>query len=229
MTSYQLLHLMQIHDSAFPIGSYTHTFGMETLIQKGKITNQAELMAYCQAYLQHNLAGGDAIIVREAYRQTQARNWQELRRADQICNGMKIAWESRQASQKMGRQFFKTVYALHTIDVLNQLSDMIEQNQLTGHYAVLYGSYTAVLEFDPELALFAFLYASVAGLVQNAVRAIPLGQSTGVQIIHNLIQLVEQVVKSSQSNTLADLSNRALGIEIASMQHQYLLSRLFIS
>ena len=34
--------LLQINDSAFPIGSYTQSFGLETYVQKGLITNKDE-------------------------------------------------------------------------------------------------------------------------------------------------------------------------------------------
>ena len=33
-TDFALLQLFQIHDSAFPIGSYTQSYGMETYIQE---------------------------------------------------------------------------------------------------------------------------------------------------------------------------------------------------
>ena len=74
-----------------------------------------------------------------------------------------------------------------------------------------------------------YLFASVNGLVQNAVRAVPFGQNTGVQATNELIGPVTEAAKLVATLTEADISNNALGIELASMKHEYLFSRLFIS
>ncbi len=35
----QLLTLLQINDSMFPIGSFTHSYGLETYVDKGLVNN----------------------------------------------------------------------------------------------------------------------------------------------------------------------------------------------
>ncbi len=74
-----------------------------------------------------------------------------------------------------------------------------------------------------------FMYASISGLVQNAVRAVPFGQNTGVQALHELLASVEEAAETVLTLTMDDLANNALGIELASMKHEFLFSRLFIS
>ena len=43
-TDSALLRLFQIHDSAFPIGSYTQSYGMETYIQEDLIRTKEDLI-----------------------------------------------------------------------------------------------------------------------------------------------------------------------------------------
>src|SRR5690606_32702414 len=97
-----------------------------------------------------------------------------------------------------------------------------------GHYAILYGIYSAATGISVHHAVMTYLFASLNGLVQNAVRAVPFGQNTGVQAMHQLIGPVTEAAKLVASLTLDDISNNALGIELASMKHEYLYSRLFI-
>ena len=66
-TDLALLQLLQIHDSAFPIGSFTQPYGMETYIQDDEIRTKEDLVAYCTSFLFHNLVRGDAILIQEAY------------------------------------------------------------------------------------------------------------------------------------------------------------------
>ena len=37
---FNLLNLLQISDSNFPTGSFSHSFGLETFIQEGQVTNK---------------------------------------------------------------------------------------------------------------------------------------------------------------------------------------------
>ncbi len=228
-TNYQLLHLMQIHDSAFPIGSYTHSFGMETYIQADKIRTKSDLLTYCKSYLQHNLGCGDAIIVKEAYHLAKEQNIEELIRLEKKTDAIKLAEEARNGSVMIGRQFLKTVLPLEQLPEIVDWQQKINEKKIKGHFAVIYGIYAACLDFDLEVAILTFLYSSVTALVHNAVRAVPFGQSTGVASIHELIPFIEQITKEVLNSSMNDISNRSLGIEISSMEHQFLYSRLFIS
>ncbi|MEK8198008.1 MULTISPECIES: urease accessory protein UreF [Lysinibacillus] len=229
LTNLSLLHLLQIHDSAFPIGSYTHSYGMETYIQEDRIRTKEHLVEFCQVYLEQNLVYGDAILIQEAFHAAQARNVTRLIELDELCGAMKLAKESRDASVNVGKQFMRTVAPLMDSPFLLQWKDHIDQEVVKGHYAVLYGIYCEALGVNVFHAVMTFMYATISGLVQNAVRAVPFGQNTGVQALHKLLASVEEAAKTVKTLTLDDLANNALGIELASMKHEFLFSRLFIS
>ncbi len=224
-----LLHFMQIHDSAFPIGSYTHSFGMETYIQAGKVTDKQSLLHFCHTYLFTNLVYGDGLFVKVAYKLAQNENFDELIKLDQLCHAMKIAAESRQGSMKMGKQFIETTLPLIDSAMMTTWRQHIKSKNINGHYAVTYGMYAAQCEFELDDVLAAFLYSSTSSLIHNAVRAIPLGQSAGVQAIYSLLDPINEAVELLKNKTIDDLSNSSVGIELASMEHEHLHSRLFIS
>lgn len=223
------LHLMQIHDSAFPIGNYTHSYGMETFIQENSLQTKEELLEFCKTFLMHNLLYGDAILIQEAYSATKARDLNELQSLDELCGAIKLAKESRDASVNVGKQFMRTVLPLHADTFLSEWNAYIKNREAKGHYAIILGIYCALHEFDSELAVMMYMYSTVNGLIQNAVRAVPFGQNTGVQALHELLDWITKAAKMARGLTLDDISNNALSIELASMKHEYLYSRLFIS
>ncbi len=202
---------------------------METYIQQNRIQTKQELIDYCQSYLFHNLVSGDAILVKESHRAAKNVDMENLVYLEQICNGIKLAREARDGSIKMGKQFLQTVLPLSESEIMKEWKGKLDNKQIKGHFAILYGIYTTSFNIDVEKAVLTFLYSSVNGLVQNAVRAIPLGQHSGVQAMYELLEAIEQAAKSVQSLTLDDISNNSIGIEMASMQHEFLFSRLFIS
>jgi len=228
-TDLALLRLMQIHDSAFPIGSFTQTYGMETYIQEDIIRTKEDLIAYCTSFLFHNLVRGDAILIQEAYVAAREQDSERLLYLEQLCGAMKLAKESREASVKLGRQFIKTVSPLGADDFLADWKARIDSKEIKGHYAILYGIYSATTGVSAHHAVMTYLFASLNGLVQNAVRAVPFGQTTGVEATYELIEQVTVAAELVSTLTEQDISNNALGIELASMKHEYLYSRLFIS
>ncbi len=115
------------------------------------------------------------------------------------------------------------------IELLTMWYEKFKSKEIKGHYPVVYGIYTAMLGVDAKISLETFLYSSITSLVQNGVRAIPLGQNSGVQTIFSLLPVIQETASHVKTLTMDDLDNNSIGLEIASMKHEFLHSRLFIS
>ena len=59
--------LLQINDSLFPIGGYSHSYGLETYIQKGIVHNSELAAEYIRKRLLYNFLYTDFLAVRLAY------------------------------------------------------------------------------------------------------------------------------------------------------------------
>ena len=75
----------------------------------------------------------------------------------------------------------------------------------------------------------AYLMQLVTGLTQNAIRAIPLGQNAGQQVLSTLRGVVPEVVSVINSLDEHDLGANAPGLEIAQMMHETQRARMFMS
>lgn len=97
------------------------------------------------------------------------------------------------------------------------------------HHAIVFGYIGALLAFDADQTVAAFLQQSVAALVSAAQRLMPVGQK---QAVAALWMMKEELVKVSRESATQDY--RTVGIfmplmEIASMRHPRLETRLFLS
>lgn len=224
-----ILYLMHIHDSAFPIGAYTQSFGMETYIQSDDIRTKQDLFAFLKVFVRENLLYSDAIFVKEAFQLFKNDNWERVIKLDKICDASKNAIETRAGSKMMGKQFLQGIVPVFPSAGLLKWKDLLESKQIKGHFPIVYSLYTVDMDFDLFTTIMTFLYSSTVSLVHNAVRAVPLGQKAGIEVIHQLIPEIIATAKQALELTLDDISNHTIGLEIASMQHAYLHSRLFIS
>ena len=59
--------LLQINDSLFPIGAYSHSYGLETYIQQGIIHDEETAATYITNRLRYNFTYTDLLAARLAY------------------------------------------------------------------------------------------------------------------------------------------------------------------
>ncbi len=114
MDQLSLLRLMHLADSALPIGSTAHSFGLETLVAEGTI-HVEQLERFLQDYLEEagrlestycRLGHRLASFTDGKRRETQ---WLAL---NAQLSAFKTARESRTASATLGRRFLTLVQAM---------------------------------------------------------------------------------------------------------------------
>lgn len=219
---------MQVNDALFPIGGYTHSYGLETYIQKGKVTNGQEAEAYIRQNLKTNFLYTELLAVSLAYDAAAQNELDKLIELDELLTVSKVAMELRMASHKLGARFIKMVEALNTQDVMPILSEYKKESEKV-HHAVAYGCFVGALGIDKTLALSFFSYSATSNMVTNCVKTIPLSQTVGQQILYGVHPLLQEIVQQCLELTIEDLGRSTPGLDIAAMQHEVLYSRLYMS
>ncbi len=209
----QLLHLA---DSALPIGAMAHSFGLESLIAE-----QGLEVADLEAFFRDWLAGAgmvDAVFCMRAWDANNAEAWSAL---NAELTARKPARESRNASLALGRRFLRLAASL------------IPDPRLTlagpAHTATAFGLVSGVLGIDRAAGAAACLHQSLYGAISVCQRLLPLGQSAAAALLWNLKPRILEAVGDAAGRELDELWNPQPLLEMASMRHPRLSTRLFIS
>jgi urease accessory protein len=225
----QLLSLLQLADSNFPSGAFSHSFGLETYIQDESVQNKETFFEWIRIYLEKQLAYTDGLGCRLTREALMNHDVAEIWILDRKLFVQNMPEETRQANRRMGERLVVIGIDLYSIPLLEDYLKKIRTNKAFGHPAIAFMIICDFLKIDRNQAMLTYLYSTIATLVQNGVRGIPLGQTAGQRILLEIHPILLKTVKKIEALDKDDFGAVAPGIEIAQMRHEKLHVRLFMS
>jgi urease accessory protein len=234
------LRLLQLADSAFPIGALAHSFGIESLVSAGLLA-PADLETFLCGYLEE--AGVlEAVFCREAARlgcksasEFPGGHWREL---NDTLAALKPGREARAGSAALGRNFLRAVLALCESSILRVALEAAEESGRPAspdrHSGVIehspaFGLVGGALAFDEDSVILAYLHQWVASFVSGFQRLLPLGQTLASRILWNLKPAIMEAASRSAAMSVNDVSCFTPLPDWGVMEHPALSTRLFIS
>ncbi|GCF09946.1 urease accessory protein UreF [Dictyobacter arantiisoli] len=227
------LRLLQLADSALPIGSAAHSYGLESMTVEEHLT-VAQLEDFLRIYLAEN-GVLESTFCRLGYRLAELTDstqymeqWVQL---NTRLSAYKTARESRTASATLGRRLLQLVASLEDAAQLYQALASAKREHTDNHYSIAFGLVGAILRVDEDVVVLAYLQQSLTGLISACQRLLPLGQNQASGMLwhlkSSLIEIAEQSERASEHPDELMLFTPLL--DIGSMSHPLLDTRLFIS
>lgn len=225
------LHLQLLLDSALPVGSFAHSFGLESLVQDGRIGNGTELRDYIEAMLRHSWAPGDLMVVKAAYCGEAAGGETEPYdyRIERLVHLQRLAPESRDGIEKIGRRLLKLAQMTFSQVDLGRLGADVRAGRSAGTYPLVYGRICQGLGVSLDQAAEGYLYASVSTCMNAGLRLLPMGQTEAQRLTAGLFPEIERAWAEVREMDPEDAYGAMPLAELAMIRHETLYSRLFMS
>ncbi|SMO33239.1 urease accessory protein [Saccharicrinis carchari] len=224
-----LLALFQLCDSNFPSGGFSHSFGLETFIQTNTVHNPDTFSQWLTLFLNEQMVSSDGLAIKLVYKALEEGKLDEVWRMDRLLTIQNMARETREGTRFMGRSLVKIATEIYDSDTIAMYSKRIQQKKSFAHPAILFALAGHYLKISRDGTMLYYLYSTIVNLVQNAVRAIPLGQTSGQKIIADFRPKLNEAVTAINQLEETDFGTIAPGIELAQMQHEYVNVRIFMS
>jgi urease accessory protein len=224
-----LLALFQLCDSNFPSGGFSHSFGLETYIQNNKVHNPDTFSQWLTLYLNEQMVSSDGLAIKLVYKALEDGNMDEVWRMDRLLTIQNMSRETREGTRFMGRSLVKIASIIYDSETIDLYSKRIREKKSFAHPAILFALAGYHLKIPRDTTMLYYMYSTVINLVQNAVRAIPIGQTAGQQIISDFQSKLLKAVEAINGMEENDFGTIAPAIELAQMQHEYVTVRIFMS
>lgn len=225
----RFLSLLQLCDSNFPSGAFSHSFGLETYIQDETVHHKESFFQWLKVYLEEQLSFTDGLACRLAYEALEQEQFAHVWHLDLLLNVQNIPEESREANRRIGERMIRMGNELFSFPLLEEYLGRIKMKESFGHPALAFAMISFSLGIEKKQAVISFLYSTIATLVQNGVRGIPLGQTDGQRLLLELQPCLHEAEEKIECLDQADFGAVSPGLEIAQMRHERLHVRLFMS
>lgn len=223
----QLYYIMQLAGGTFPSGGFSQSWGLETYVAGNEIKSGEAFQTFVESYLRTTISRCEGPILCEAYRLAETWDMDEMAALEELSCACKVTRESRESSLRMGKAFLRITADILEDEKMDALKNRFKGNGMT--YPVVFGLVCRLLDVEAEEAVRAFVFSTVNGLVQSAVKLIPLGNTEAQRILLRLQTEMERCTQEALSWPTDQISNFCPGLDIASILHETLPVRLYMS
>jgi urease accessory protein len=226
MTMLTRMRLFQIASQAMPIGGYSHSHGLEAAIESGFIRDEASVQQWMRDMLSFSIASYEVPTLVDMSAAWIAEKFDAVRRLNEEFLATRESAELRSATVQMGFSMRALLAALPDLPrALIETLHGIEEPSLPCAWS---GAATA-WSIEPADSIAAYLWSWAENQVLVAMKAVPIGQSSGQRVLLNLGSLIARLAERDRLRGANKRSNFAPGLAILSSRHETQYSRLFRS
>ena len=246
-----LYRLLAWASPTFPTGGFSYSHGLEAAAADGAVRDRATLETWIAATIAQGSGRIDADILRDARRAAALGDDAVLADANRRGVAYRATAELALESSQQGAAFtaaYKAAWAAPHPDPLP--ASGAREHQITPHpacgeregpiasrwegegqvcHAAVFGVAAARCGASLEDALTAYLQAFAANLMSAGLRLGIVGQSDGQRILAALEPVVAGAVAASIERDPQDFGSATFAVDLASIAHETLYTRLFRS
>ena len=224
-----LVGFLQAGDSFYPTGSYSHSFGLEGLVQQGVVRDRATLRDFIFLSALPALRHTDLPLAAHAWRAFGEENWPRIGELCVLSSALKTAREARAASENIGRQRAELMAALRAHPLAQEFLRRAAAENWPHSSAVSAALEGRVLGAPLVAVLSGISYATLSSLLSAAMKVLRLGQNAAQSLLTEALAAAPAALAAAETTAFEDIGWFNPWLDIAAARHEAADARMFIS
>ncbi len=221
-----LLQLMRLASPSLPVGGFSYSEGLESAVESGRVTNEAEALRWLRDQLHLGLARSDLAIVAKALGAWRRGDIERITALNDWFASTRETSEIRQQAEQMGRSL---ALWLRNRSAVDPRVEALSALSPAPTWPVAFALAAADTRASPRAVLVTFAAGWSENMAQAAIKSVPLGQSAGQRILAALAAEIPADVDAALRLEASDMQAFTPMLAILSSQHEAQYSRLFRS
>jgi urease accessory protein len=217
------LLLWQMADTAFPVGGFAHSGGLESARHAGEVTGPEALRDFLKtAIVQARF--GTLPFVKGAHEAVEP-----VGDLDALCDAFLVNYVANRASRSLGRGLLYVAGTSFGHPGLEALARNWQDSGSPQHYGVVFGAVSRLLSVPLSSALQLALFIAVRDLVSSAIRLNVLGPLRAQSLLFEIGTSIAQASDPERVPSPYEAVHTAPVMDLLQNAHDGLYSRLFQS
>lgn len=224
-----LMHLLQFTDSAFPVGTFSFSNGLETAAHMGIVHDADTLEQYARSvFLQAAYSDGVASLM--AHRAASTKDYDSIVKIDHEIMLFKMNDEARLMLKRMGKKLAELGTKLFPDDDLfRRWLEDIDAGKTPGSYPVAQGIAFALAGLDEKSLYASHQYGVINMVLSAALRCVRVSHYDTQKILFKLSEETMTHFKRASEMTFDDMNSFVPEMDIFASLHERGMMRMFMN
>ncbi|MDE6140206.1 MAG: urease accessory protein UreF [Alistipes sp.] len=223
-----VMRLLAFTDSAFPVGTFAFSGGLETAADMGAVHDEATLEEYVRD-MAHQAAFTDGIAALQAYRAYLQGDYDTMLQADRYVILCKMNAEARLMTRRMGRKMVELSQKIFSDDTVARLSDDIRDDATPGTYPVAQAAVFAACGISERNLFCSHQYGVTNMILGAALRSLRVSHYQTQRIMFDAADEIDSLYDEVRELDLDDMCAFSPHADIIASLHEKGTKRMFMN
>ncbi len=224
----RLMRLVEFADSAFPVGTFSFSNGLESAAFEGVVEDAETLEQYTRTVLRQTVYC-DAIAALHAFRAAGRNDYEAIKEADRQVMLCKMNAEARQMLIRTGKKMAEICTRITESALMKQWLQDIREQQVAGTYPVTQAIYFQQSGLTEKELFVAIEYGAINMVLNAALRCVKVSHYETQSILYRLSAEAAADYESIREAEYEDMAAFVPEMDIMASLHEKGKMRMFMN
>lgn len=223
-----MMHLLQLSDSALPVGMFSFSAGLESAVTEGLVADRTTLRSFIYDAVERTLHS-DCIVALAAHRASRSGNYALLRYINEVAELTLLSDERRLMSQRMGRKLLQLATEITQHRTILAWANATNRDNITPSLAATQGVIFAAAGLGERQMTSSLLYSAASMILGAALRLMRISHIETQRILYAIGSESGELFDRIVDSDIDDVCSFAPQTELCTSLHERGTNRMFMS